>query len=75
MRQNLSNRSNNFPARGSEFIWASEGPQNGGKMTGMDILEFRDINSLALMPKYGEIWSNRRWGWIPPHIGIFRVNE
>ena len=27
------------------FAWASGGPQNGGKMTGMDIVEFRDINS------------------------------
>ena len=32
-----------FPG-GSEFTLASGGPQNGGKMTGMDILEYRDIN-------------------------------
>ena len=38
---------------GSEFIWASEGPQNGGKMAGMDILEFRDINE---PDTYNEIW-------------------
>ena len=30
--------------RGSEFTWASGGPQNGVKMTWMDILEFRDID-------------------------------
>ena len=47
-------RSNNFPG-GSEFTWASEAPQNGGKMNEMDILEFRDINGPA--PK-GEIWTN-----------------
>ena len=45
MRKNLATiwRSNNFPG-GSEFPRASEGPQNCGKKTGLDILEFRDIN-------------------------------
>ena len=54
MRQNMANnfRSIDFP-RGSEFTWAPEGPQNGGKMTGMDILEFRDING---RDPYNEIW-------------------
>ena len=37
----------------SKFNRASEGPQNGGKMTGMDVLEFRDINGEDPMPKYG----------------------
>ena len=39
-------RSIDFP-RGSEFTLASGGPQNGGKITGMDILEFRGINEPA----------------------------
>ena len=38
-----------FPV-GSDFTHASDGHQNGGKKTGMDILEFRDINGPALMP-------------------------
>ena len=29
---------------GSEFTQAFGGPQNGGKMTGIDIREFGDIN-------------------------------
>ena len=41
-----------FPG-GSEFTRASGGPQNGGKMTGMDILEFRDING---PDPYNENW-------------------
>ena len=40
---------------GSDFTRATERPQNGGKMTGMDILEFRDINGPAPMPNYGTI--------------------
>ena len=52
--------SNNFPG-GSIFSRVSEGPQNGGKTTGMDIPEFRDINGPAPMPG----------GVNPP--GIFRV--
>ena len=53
MRQNLSNIwwSNDFPG-GSELTWASEEPQNGGKMIRTDKLEFRDINEPSLMPKY-----------------------
>ena len=45
MCQNVANicRSIGFLG-GSEFTRASGGPQNGGEMTGMDILEFRDIN-------------------------------
>ena len=43
-------RSNAFQG-GSTFSQASEGPQNGGKTTGMDIPEFRDINGPVLMPK------------------------
>ena len=46
--------SNDLPG-GSEFTQASEGPQNGGKMTGMGILEFRDINGQAPMPEYSTI--------------------
>ena len=60
--------SNDLPG-GSEFTQASEGPQNGGKMTGMDLLEFRDING----PKNGAIWSIGCQGWIAP-AGLFRVN-
>ena len=39
MRQHLKTicRSNNFPGV-SELAWASEGPQNGGKMIGTDII-------------------------------------
>ena len=46
-------RYNDLP-EGSEITRASEGPQNGGKMNGMDKLEFTDINWPPLMPKYGE---------------------
>ena len=58
MCQNLANiwRSIDFPG-GSQFILASEGPQKGGKMTVMDLLEFRDIYVPDLMPKYGAIWA------------------
>ena len=63
-------RSNNFPG-GSEFTRASEGHQNGGKMTGMDVLEFRDINGPNLMPKYGAIWSiGSRGGISPPPASL-----
>ena len=61
--------------RGSEFTRASEGPQNGGKMTGMDVLEFRDINGPDPMPKYGAIWSIGCLVWISPPPGIFRVKK
>ena len=45
MHQNVAKicRSIDFPG-GPEFTGASGRPQNGGKMTGMGILEFRDIN-------------------------------
>ena len=58
-------RSIDFPGL-SEFNRASEGPQNGGKMTGMDLLEFRDINGPDPMPKYGAIWSIGCLVWISP---------
>ena len=45
-------RSINFLG-GSEFTRAPGGPQNGGKMTGMEILEFRDING---PDPYNKIW-------------------
>ena len=38
---------------GSEFTRVSDRAQKGGKMTGMDILEFRDING---PDPYNEIW-------------------
>ena len=50
----------NFPG-GSEFDRESEKPLKGAKMTVMDILEFRDINRPALMPKFGAIWSIDCW--------------
>ena len=50
-------RSINFP--GAQNL---PGPQNGGKMTGMDILEFIDINGPAPMPKYGTILPFDCWG-------------
>ena len=61
MRQNVGKicRSIGFPGD-SEFTRASGGPQNGGKITGMDILELSDINGPALMP---------------PHPIICRVKE
>ena len=46
-------RSNDFPG-GSKFSRASEGYQNGGKTTRMDIPEFRDIKGPALMPKMAQ---------------------
>ena len=52
--------------RVSKFSWASEGPQNGGKTTGMDIPEFRDINGLAPTPKNGAIGQIVTWGVDPP---------
>ena len=54
MRQNVATNywSIDFPG-GSEFSPSSEGLQNGGKMTGMDILEFRDING---PDTYNENW-------------------
>ena len=62
MHQNLEKcwRSSELPG-GSEFTRASEEPQNGGKMTGMDILEFRDING---PDPYNEIWFKKaKYGW------------
>ena len=46
--------SNDFPGE-SEFTWVSDRAKKGGKMTGMDILEFRDIDWPALIPKNGAI--------------------
>ena len=56
MRQKLAKfwRTIDFPGV-SEFDQESEEPQQGAKMTVMDILEFRDINGQA--PK-GKIWTN-----------------
>ena len=51
---------------GSEFTWASEGPQNGGKMTGMDLLEFRDINGPYPMPKMVQFGRAGAWCGFPP---------
>ena len=56
--QNASQKLENFRLSidftgGSEYTRASEGPQNGGKMTRMDILEFRDING---PDPYNKIW-------------------
>ena len=65
------NRSINFPGL-SEFNRSSEGPQNGGKMAGMELLEFRDNNRPDPMPKYGAIWLIGYQGWIPAP-SIFRV--
>ena len=56
--------------RGSEFTRASEGPQNGGKMTGMDVLEFKDINGPDPMPKYGAIWPIGSMGGISPPASL-----
>ena len=39
----------------TQMGWPSEGPQNGGKTTGMDIPELRDINGPAAMPKNGAV--------------------
>ena len=79
MRQHVAKicRSINFPGD-SIITWAPGGPQNGGKMTWMDILEFRDISGPVPMPKYGAIrrLNRRLWGESPtptPH-SIFRVN-
>ena len=47
-------RSIDFPGV-SEFTRASGGPQKGGKMTGMEILEFRDIKQ---PPHLGKIIGN-----------------
>ena len=44
-------------------------------MTGMDVLEFRDINGPDPMPKYGAIWSIGSRGGIFPPPGLFRVKE
>ena len=53
--------------RGSEFNRSSERPQQGAKMTVMDILEFRDMNGPAPMPKSGVMRSNKvRWAISPP---------
>ena len=40
---------------GYKLFRASEGSQNGGKTTRMDIPEFRDINGPNPMPKNGAI--------------------
>ena len=58
-------RSNDFPG-GSKISWASEGPQKGGKTTGMDIPEFRDINGPAPMPKNDIIGQIVAWGCKSP---------
>ena len=59
-------RSIGFPG-GSELNRSSEGPLQCAKMTVMDILEFRDMNGPAPMPKSGVMRSNMvRWA-------IFRV--
>ena len=53
----------------SEFNHSSEGPQQGAKMTVMDILEFRDMNGPAPMPKSGVMRSNKvRWAILPPDL-------
>ena len=56
LRQHLATfwRSIDFRG-GSEFSRASEGPQDGGQMTGNNFFECRDINRPAPMPKYGAI--------------------
>ena len=66
-KHDKKNRSANFPGL-SKFNGASEGPQNGGKMTGMDLPEFIDINGAD--PKPGRSGA---MGEIPPHL-LFRVN-
>ena len=40
---------------GSKLTLVSKRPQTGINMTGMDMLEFRDINGPALIPIYGAI--------------------
>ena len=59
MRQNLVKTywSIGFAGR-SEFSRSSEGPLQGAKMTVMNILEFRDMNGPAPMPKSGVMRSN-----------------
>ena len=58
-------QTNDFPG-GSKISQASERPQNGGKMTGMDIPEIKDINRPALMPKNGAIGQILPGGVNPP---------
>ena len=41
----------------------------------MDILDFRDINQPALMPKYGVIGQIVASGVNFPHPSIFRANK
>ena len=57
MHQNVAKCGKNMSVhrlpRGSEFTWASGGPQNGVKMTWMDILEFRDIDGPDPYNYYG----------------------
>ena len=47
-------RSNAFPG-GSKLSRLSEEHKKGGKTTGTDLPEFRDINGPDPMPKNGEI--------------------
>ena len=62
-----------FPG-GSEFNRSSEGPLKGAKMTVMDILEFRDMNGPAPMPKSGVMRSNKVRGAILPPT-LFKVKK
>ena len=74
MRQNLGNFWPYIDFQGgSEFSRASEGPQNGGKMTGMGIPEFIDINGPAPMPKNDAIGQIVTWGCRSPPIS--RLNK
>ena len=59
---------------GLKISWAPEGPQKGGKTTGMDIPEFRDINGPAPMLKNGTIGQIVTWGCGSPPPGIFRLS-
>ena len=66
------NASENFPG-GSEMNCSSKETLKGAKMTIMDILEFRDMNGPAPMPKSGVMRSNKvRWAILPPPT-LFRV--
>ena len=78
-------RSNNFPGV-STFSPASEGPQNGGKLTRMDILEFRCINGPGLIWRNLVDWSLdgrtlNQWGFMaevdnknyPSLFGLYQI--